>query len=85
MNPIGNSTEQAPAAVLTVADLSRALSIGKTRLYQAMAAGELPAPDFHIGPRQPRWLWSSVLRHLERRKACSSSSTGMGAEHAARA
>lgn len=61
---------QVPDAALTTADVIRALRIGKTRFWQALKDGELPQPDFHIGPRQPRWLWSSILRHLEQRKAC---------------
>ena len=55
------------ATVMTTAEVVRALRMGRTRFWQAIKDGELPRPNFHIGPRQPRWIWGSVLAHLESR------------------
>jgi|GEM_PF-3460915 len=53
--------------VMTTADLTRALHISRTGVWQALKDGALPKPNFRIGSRSPRWIWGSVLDHLERR------------------
>jgi predicted DNA-binding transcriptional regulator AlpA len=67
MHPNDSTNAPTPTSVMTTAEVVKALRMGRTRFWQALKDGALPQPNFHIGPRQPRWIWGSVLEHLEGR------------------
>lgn len=57
-----------PQALLRCAEIVRPVGpvpMSRTRWYEAVAAGEAPAP-VRRGPRCTLWLWADVLNFLER-------------------
>ncbi len=60
---------------MTPREVRAALRIGNTKFWADIKSGALPPPDFSLGPKSPRWLWTSVIAHLTQRNVTDSRTT----------
>ena len=53
--------------LLTVADVCRILRVSRTRLYERVSNGSIPAP-FHLAHRCPRWRRETIEAWISARE-----------------